>query len=289
MRHSSRRCTPVAGEAPFEEMSMDALIQLKEMQKKSWAPFVVYENHTCLASPVLVSFAGVRSGQTVLDVACGTGVLALAAAAVGAEATAVDFSAPLLEHARQNATVAGTKVDVKEADAESLPFPDASFDVVLSQFGHMFAPRPDVVTKEMLRVLRPGGTIAFATWPPGLFSAEMLRITAQFGMPLPPGVPSPVEWGIEDVIRKRLAGVEDLAFDRGVIAAPYVSRAHVRFLCERGVGPILGLIQMLEKSGEAEKLVGLRKALDEVAARFFDEKRNVLNMEYLMTRGRKPG
>ena len=114
----------------------------------------------------LVRYARMGAGKRVLDVGTGTGVVALTAARTGAKVTGLDLTPTLLERARENATLAELSIDFREGDAEALPFDDASFDVVVSQFGHMFAPRAEVALAQMLRVLRPGGTLAFTTWPP---------------------------------------------------------------------------------------------------------------------------
>ena len=124
----------------------------------------------------MVKWANVRAGQHILDVACGTGVVAITAARIGAHVCGVDLTPELLERARENARLANVEIDFREGDAEALPFGDAEFDLVLSQFGHMFAPRPNVAIAEMLRVLKPGGTIAFATWPPELLIGNSFRL-----------------------------------------------------------------------------------------------------------------
>src|SRR4029079_8419210 len=100
------------------------------------------------------------------DVACGTGVVSVTAARAGATVSGLDLTPELLERARENARIGSFDVEFREGDVEALPFGDAEFDVVLSQFGHMFAPRPQVAIAEMLRVLKSGGTIALSTWPP---------------------------------------------------------------------------------------------------------------------------
>src|SRR5437762_5497353 len=146
-------------------MSADAIAKFKEAQKQGWAHFAPLESMTTPTAARLAKFAGVQSGQRVLDVACGTGVVAITAARIGANVTGLDLTPELLERARENSGVAEVDVDWHEGDVEALPFPDGAFDVVLSQFGHMFAPRPEVAIREMLRVLKPGGTIAFSTWP----------------------------------------------------------------------------------------------------------------------------
>src|SRR6185369_2183003 len=100
----------------------------------------------------------------------------------------------LLVRAKENAALAQVDIDWREGDAEALPFGDAAFDVVLSQFGHMFAPRPNMAIAEMLRVLKPGGTIAFATWPPELLIGSSFRLVASYMPPPPPGVSPPPQW-----------------------------------------------------------------------------------------------
>src|SRR5262245_51769407 len=149
-------------------MTTDPIAEFKAKQREVWA-LGNFGDTAVFTTPVaghLVRFAGVSAGDRVLDVGTGTGVVAVTAARLGAKVAALDLTPSLLEQARGNASLAGVPVDWREGDAEALPYPDASFDVVLSQFGHMFAPRPQVAVAEMLRVLRPVGRIAFATWPP---------------------------------------------------------------------------------------------------------------------------
>lgn len=142
-------------------------------------------------------------GTRVLDVACGTGNLAVPAARSGAEVTGVDIAANLLEQARARAAAEGLSARFDEGDAEKLPDPDASFDAVISMFGVMFAPRPELAVAEMLRVCRPGGTIALANWTPGGFVGQMFKTIAGH-VPPPAGLPSPLLWGDEATVRARL-------------------------------------------------------------------------------------
>src|SRR6185503_14963347 len=158
---------------------------------------------TSVAAP-LVKHARVRAGLRVLDVGCGTGVVAVTAARQGARATGLDLSPALLDRARENSQIAGVDIDWREGDAEDLPFEDGAFDVVLSQFGHIFAPRPDVAVAQMLRVLKPGGTVAFATWPPELFTGRMFMITMRYAPPPPPGIAPPPLWGDPKIVSERL-------------------------------------------------------------------------------------
>src|SRR5215831_11429018 len=184
---------------------MDHLAQFKEMQKEGWAKFVPLEAFTTPTAAQLVKFAGPVAGKRVLDVGCGTGVVAITAARQGASVTGIDLTPTLLVRAKENARIANVEVEWQEGDAEALTFGDGSFDIVLSQFGHMFAPRPEVALAEMLRVLKPGGTIAFATWPPELLIGSSFRLVASY-MPSPPplGVSPPPLWGDVAIVRQRL-------------------------------------------------------------------------------------
>ncbi|MGE0723428.1 MAG: class I SAM-dependent methyltransferase [Alphaproteobacteria bacterium] len=152
----------------------DPFANLKARQRELWSSFAEAAIFTTPVAAHLVSFAGIGSGESVLDVGTGTGVVAITAARTGASVTGLDLTPVLLDVARDNARLAGADaVEWLEGDAEKLPFPDGRFDVVVSQFGHMFAPRPDVAVAEMRRVLKPGGRITFATWPPELLTGQL--------------------------------------------------------------------------------------------------------------------
>ena len=145
-----------------------------------------------------------KPGMKVLDVACGTGNLAIPAARAGADVTGVDIAPNLVEQARENAKREGLKAQFDEGDAEALPYADGSFDVVMTMFGAMFAPRPELVVAELKRVCRSGGLIAMANWTPNGFIGQMFKINASY-VPLPSGMSSPVLWGVEDKLRERFA------------------------------------------------------------------------------------
>ena len=138
----------------------------------------------------------------VLDVACGTGNTALPAARAGAVVTGVDIAPNLLEQAGESAKAEGLNIKFDEGDAEALPYGDASFDAVVTMFGAMFAPRPELVASELKRVCRPGGIIAMANWTPTGFIGQMFK-TMTAHVPPPAGMPSPVLWGKEETIRER--------------------------------------------------------------------------------------
>ena len=175
------------------------------------------------------------------------------------------------------------QIDFREGDAEALPFDDASFDVVLSQFGHMFAPRPEVAVKEMLRVLKPGGTIAFSTWPPELFTGRIFALTGRYAGPPPAGVAPPPQWGDVNVIRERLgAAVRELTFDRGTMMNPTLSPGHHRLQSEQSAAPIK---RFVESSPDPEKLAQFRREYEALVAEYLDG--NCVRQDYLMSRAIK--
>ncbi len=153
---------------------------------------------------------GIKPGMKVLDVACGTGNLSLPAARMAADVTGVDIAPNLIEQAKANAAGKGLNVQFDIGDAEDMPYEDAGFNVVMTMFGAMFAPRPDITASELKRVCRPAGTIAMANWTPGGFIGQMFKTTGKH-VPPPPGLPSPLLWGDEEAVRRRFAdGVADL-------------------------------------------------------------------------------
>ena len=147
---------------------MDPIAKMKAAAREGWSTFAPFETATGTVAPALVKFAGIRPGSRVLDVGCGTGVVAVTAARAGAEVTGLDLTPALLARAAENAALTDVEIEFREGDVEDLSFDDASFDFVVSQFGHMFGPRPDITIGQMLRVLKPGGVIAVSTWPPEL-------------------------------------------------------------------------------------------------------------------------
>lgn len=155
----------------------------------------------------------IAPGCKLLDVACGSGQLALMAAKDGVEVTGVDIVGNLVARARARAQAEGLQARFEEADAEALPFDDANFDMVVSVIGAMFAPRPQLVAREMLRVCEPGGTIAMANWTPQGFVGQLFKTISKFIAPS--GMPSPVLWGDEPTVRERLGhGLSQLSLTR---------------------------------------------------------------------------
>lgn len=261
---------------------MDPITRLKEDQRRAWAHFLAVETVTLPAAAELVRTAGDVRGRRVLDVACGTGNAAITAARLGAVCSAVDLTSELLARARENSEIAGVDADWLEGDVEALPYGDATFDVVLSNFGHMFAPRPAMALGEMLRVLRPGGVLTFTSWPPEMFVGRVYALLAEFAPAPPVTVPPLVDWGEPATVRERLAGaIHRLDFARRVLWVPALSPEHYRLSAERTVGALVTLTETLA----AERLAELRRRFDELIARYLDGNR--VRQDYLVTRAEK--
>lgn len=263
-------------------MVTDPFSAFKDRQREMWATFAPTAMFTTPVAAKLVAFAGIALGERVLDIGTGTGVVAITAARVGAHVTGIDLTPALLEEAQENARIAELP-DVQwiEGDAEHLPFPEATFDVVVSQFGHMFAPRPELAVAEMRRVLKPSGRIAFTTWPPDTLVGQCFVFIGRHGPPLPPGVPPPALWGEESVIRERLEpAFDELSFERGAMTVPALSVRHYRTFMERSIGPMQKLVESLSDS--PERLNEMRREFETLAEPYHTA--NVVRQEYLLTR-----
>ncbi len=223
---------------------------------------------------------GIEPGTTLLDVACGSGQVALIAARRGARVTGVDIASNAIVAARGRAKSEGLDVRFDEGDAEGLPYADASFDTVTSVYGAMFAPRPDKVATELIRVCRPGGRIAMANWTRDGFVGRMFAIVSRFAAP--PGMPSPVLWGDEDVVSTRLgSGVSDLKLTRASHRFDYpFAPAEVVEFFQTYYGPATTAFASLGEPEQAElrtSLVALWSAHN-VAD---DSGRTIVDAEYL--------
>jgi ubiquinone/menaquinone biosynthesis C-methylase UbiE len=264
---------------------VDDIQTFKENQKKIWPSFVTLEHQTTAPAAHLVKYSGVRAGQRVLDVACGTGVATVTAARRGCTMSGLDLTPELLERARENARIAGVKIEWHEGDVEALPFGNAQFDAVMSQFGHMFAPRPEVAISEMLRVLKPGGTIAFSTWPPEMGFGRRFTIMAAYSPAPILAQAAPALWGDPHVVRERLgSAVKDITFDRGELVIPALSPEHSVHHSEQTSPHMIKIVEGLSKSDPA-KLAELRQKLVSLAAEFFED--NKVRQHYLITRAVK--
>ncbi len=261
----------------------DPFAQFKAAQRDGWALFAPLATFTTTAAASLVEFAGVGEGADLLDVACGTGVVSITASRAGAKVSGLDLSPVLLEEARRNAGILDAQIQFTEGDVENLPYADNSFDVVMSQFGHMFAPRPEVAVKEMLRVLRPGGRIAFSTWPPELLVGSLFTLVGKY-LAAPPGAAHPAEWGEPAVVRQRLGtAVQDIEFDRDEMLIPSLSPRHFRIHSERSAAPFIKVVEQFRN--EPERLAQFRGEFEALIARYF--RANRVHQSFLMTRAIK--
>jgi len=198
-----------------DTLTLDALAAVKEKQQATWASgdYAVIGTSLQIMGEQLCESVDVSAGQTVLDVAAGNGNAALAAARRGCDVTATDYVESLLERARRRADADGLPLITQVADAEDLPFDDASFDVVLSTVGVMFTPNPERAAAELLRVARPGGRIGLVNWTPEGFVGQMFKIVGAH-VPPPAGVPSPLQWGTEARIEELLGGEAKVETER---------------------------------------------------------------------------
>ncbi|MDQ3741873.1 MAG: methyltransferase domain-containing protein [Actinomycetota bacterium] len=198
-----------------------AATDIKKRHRAMWASGD-YPTIAEIVAPVsehMVRAAGVREGQRVLDVASGTGSSAIPAARTGAQVIASDLTPELFEPGRARAADEGLELEWMEADAESLPFEDASFDVVMSAIGAMFAPNHEAVARELLRVCRPGGTVAMANWTPEGLIGQMFKLMGPYAPPPPPGAQPPPLWGSEGHVSELLGdGLSDLKMERHILS-----------------------------------------------------------------------
>jgi len=234
------------------QTSAPDLDQLKSRMKATWmaGDFAQIAHYSAPEAANFVGRIGITPGSKVLDVACGTGNTTIPAAKTGASVTGVDIATNLLEQAKTRADSEKLKVQFQEGDVEELPFPDHSFDVVLSMFGAMFAPRPEKVAAELIRVCKPGGVISMANWTPEGFVGKTFHATAK--MVPPPPVPAPVLWGDESVVRKRLGnGTKQVTCTRQNVhfVYPFTPKETVDFF-RKYFGPTQMAFSRLDEEGQ---------------------------------------
>ncbi|MGD9986689.1 class I SAM-dependent methyltransferase [Pseudonocardia sp.] len=239
--------------------------------------------------PILVEAAGIRAGDRVLDVAAGTGNVAVPAAAAGAQVVASDLTPELFVAGREYAARHGVAVDWQEADAENLPYADGSFDVVTSCVGVMFAPNHQRSADELVRVCRPGGTIGLLSWTPTGFIGELFRTMKPYAPPPPPGAQPPPLWGDEAHVRALLGDrVTDVTTRRRVLstdrwATPEEWTAYWKTV----YGPTMAIYNHV--AGNADDVAALDADLTALAARYDRGTPGamVLEWEYLVVTARR--
>ncbi len=264
--------------------------QVKQSMRAAWmaGDFSKIAKNTAAEAEAFVTRLNIAPGTEVLDVACGTGNTAIPLARRGARVTGVDIAPNLLEQARARATAEGLEIAFHEGDAEQLPYPDASFDAVVTMFGAMFAPRHEMVAAEFARVLKPGGLLAMANWTPGGFAGQMFRVTARHaGAPM--GLAPPVHWGHAMIVRGRLAAgfenveLENIAVEFDIPASPAGAVAFFRTF----FGPTQAAFACLDEAGRAALAADL-EALWADANRAPDPaSRTLIENEYLQVVARR--
>jgi SAM-dependent methyltransferase len=228
----------------------------KEGQKRMWSmgDYADLAHTIESVAEVLVERVGVLTGERLLDVATGTGNVAIPAALRGAGVTGLDLTPELLDVARRRATEAGVEVQFIEGDAEELPFEDGSFDRVTSCFGVIFAPRHERAAAELQRVATPGARVAVTAWTPEGLNGQMFKTVGAYMPPPPPGMDSPLRWGEEDHVRSLFehSGAE-LSFERRTVAVTHDSPESWVDYTERVLGPTIMTKAALEPQGRWEQ------------------------------------
>ena len=238
-----------------------AAITLRQRDTWSTGDYHVVALTIVPAAEALVESADPHPRQRVLDVACGSGNVALVAARRYCDVTGVDYAPGLLDRARRRAAAEGTSVDFREADAQHLPFPNDSFDVVLSCFGVMFAPDQERAAAEMLRVCRPGGRIGLSNWTPDGFGGAFFATVSRYNPP-PPGLRPASRWGTEAGARELLGhGTSALRLEPRRVVAYYPSVNEAVEMFRQWFGPV-------RRAFEAQDDPGRRALAADIAALF---------------------
>jgi ubiquinone/menaquinone biosynthesis C-methylase UbiE len=257
--------------------------ELKARHRTMWG----LGNYTAVATevisslgPRLVEAAGVASGQRVLDVAAGAGNVAIPAAHVGADVTASDLSPDLLARGEAMAEEAGLSLAWEEADAEALPYDDASFDAVLSCVGVMFAPHHQEAADELVRVTRPGGTIGLISWTPEGFIGQMFAVMKPFAPPPPPGAQPPPLWGSEAHVRDLFGDrVSVRRAEQQMLEVPaFATGAEFRDYFKANYGPTIVTYRHIAE--DADRVAELDAALADLGDGALDG--GSMNWEYLL-------
>jgi ubiquinone/menaquinone biosynthesis C-methylase UbiE len=249
---------------PRSPTSTPELLALKTRQQAMWASgdFAVIGTTLQSVGEDLCEAVDMQAGSKVLDVACGNGNASLAAARRFCTVTGIDYVPALLARASERAAAERADATFREADAEYLPFADASFDYVISTFGVMFAPDQMQAARELLRVCKPAARIAVASWTPEGFLGDLLRTVARY-VPPPPGAASPLRWGSASGIAELFpSNVKVLAAERRNFAFRYQSAAHFVDVFRRFYGPTHKAFEALDEAKRAQLNADLTQLLD---------------------------
>jgi SAM-dependent methyltransferase len=242
------QCPP--GDRPAA--SVVDLAAVKVRQQAMWASgdFSVIGTTLQIVGETLCEAVDVEAGARVLDVACGNGNAALAAARRGCNVTGLDYVPALLRRAAGRAQAEGLELQLVEGDAERLPFEDGQFDVALSTYGIMFAPDQEQAAREIARVVKPGGKIGLANWTPSGFIGQLLATVGRH-VPPPAGVASPIAWGIEARLHELFAGTRSIHVARREFVLRYLSTEHFIDTFRRFYGPTFKAFGALEPAAQA--------------------------------------
>lgn len=266
----------------------EADLALKAKHKAMWAMGdypAVSSDLIAEFGPILVEAAGIGPGQNVLDVAAGTGNVAIPAALAGADVVASDLTPDLVETGRLRARDMGVGLRWEEADAEHLPYDDHSFDVVVSSVGVMFAPHHQQAADELVRVCRPGGTIGLISWTPSGFIGQMFATMRPYAPPPPPGAQPPPLWGDVDHLTALLGDrVESLTTETHDVVVGFGSGAEFRDYFKRNYGPTIAVYNFL--GDDVDRAAELDRALADLGDRFVVD--GAMPWEYLLAVGRTP-
>jgi len=276
----TRADTTYGGNAMTAAAPQPDLRAVKGRQQATWSAgdYARVGNIILLTAELLCEAVDLRGGQRVLDVAAGSGNAALAAARRFAEVTATDYVPALLEEARKRAVVEGLSLTIQEADAEQLPFPDASFDVVLSTFGAMFAPDHEQVARELMRVCRPGGKIGMTNWTPEGFLGDFFRTMGKH-VPPPAGVRSPMLWGSEEHLRNLFGEAVNLNVTRRIFVFRQRSpRAWIDYF-RTYYGPTLKAFESLDEARQGPLVADLEALI--ARHNIADDGTMIVHAEYL--------
>lgn len=256
---------------------------LKEFQGQMWGagPFEEVEVHIADMHDALVGALAPEPGESWLDLACGTGAVAMRAAAGGAETTGIDLAPVLVETARRRADEAGLTIDYETGDCENLRFGDGSFDIVSSSVGVMFAPDQETAAAELGRVCAPGGRLGLTTWRPDGGVGEFFKFMRQFQPPMPEGIGNPLDWGREEHLQDLLCDSFELEFKE--LDTPFEVESGEKFwdLFSRAFGPTKVLADSMDEA-DREKF---RQAVIDFVERERDGDMIRQSRTYLLTTG----